>query len=46
MGGACSMYDGNEKSIQDFSREEAKRIKHLRDLDIDGKIILNLILQK
>jgi hypothetical protein len=43
MGGICSMSRGDEKCIQYFG---CKNLDHSDDLDLDGKIILELILGK
>jgi len=45
MGGACSTY-GEERFIQGFFVGKPEGKRHLEDLGIDGKIILNLILKE
>jgi len=46
MVGACSMHWRSEKYIQNFSQKTQGRRHHLKDLCINGKIILEWILGK
>ena len=45
MGGACCAYGGGERPIQGFGGKPEGR-NHLRDLDVDGMIILKWIFRK
>ena len=42
MGGACSVYGGEERRIQGFG-EETSRGNHLGDPDVDGRIIMDIM---
>jgi hypothetical protein len=42
----CSTHGGNRKCIQTFDRKELKLKYRLRDLDVDGRIILECTLKK
>jgi hypothetical protein len=46
MGGACGIYGGEEKYIQEFLCGYRKERDHLEDLDIDGIILLTWILKE
>ena len=46
MGGACSMYGGEERCIQDFGGENRRERDHLGDPGVDGRIILRWIFRK
>jgi hypothetical protein len=45
MGGECSMYGKDEKCIQ-YWLESLRERYHSEDLGVDGRIILELILEK
>jgi hypothetical protein len=40
MGRACSMHVGDEKCVQNFGQKNLKGRDNLKDLEVDGKIIL------
>jgi hypothetical protein len=44
--GACGTYGGQESSMQGSDDEAPKERGHLEDLDVEGSIILKLILKK
>ena len=46
MGGACSTYGGQERSIQGFGGETCREREHLEDRSNDGRTILKLIFKK
>jgi len=46
MGGACSMYGGEEKCIQGFTGGNLSEPDHLEDPGIDGRVILKRIFRK
>jgi hypothetical protein len=46
MGGTCSMHGSVKKSLQYFGWKKLKGRDHSEDLCIDGKIILEWILEK
>jgi hypothetical protein len=46
MGGACSMRKRDEKCVHDFSEKNLEGSDHLESLGIDGRIILEWILEK
>lgn len=43
---ACSMHEGAEKCLRDCYVENINERKNLRALDVDGKTVLNLVLNK
>jgi hypothetical protein len=45
MGGACSTHGPDERCIQNFSRKTEGK-GHSEDLGVDGRIILEWILEK
>ena len=46
MGGACSMYGGEERTLQDFGVENLMEKDHLGDQGVDGRIILRWTFRK
>jgi hypothetical protein len=46
MGGACSTYGRDEKSVQKIWLENLKGRVHLEDVGVDGNIILGRMLWK
>jgi len=46
MGGACSLYRGEERRIQGFGLGNLRERDHLEDPGVDGRIILRWILRK
>jgi hypothetical protein len=46
MGWACNKHGRDEKCIQNFGRKNLKGREYLEDLDVNGKVILELILGK
>jgi hypothetical protein len=46
MGGVCSTHERDEKSIKIFGLETLKGIDHSEDIDVDGRIISEWILEK
>jgi hypothetical protein len=45
MGGACSMYGGEEMCKQHFGEKNLKE-KNLEDLSVNGRILLKRIFQQ
>jgi hypothetical protein len=43
MGWTCSTYWGNERCIQGFDGEKLRETDHLKDLGLEGRIILKWI---
>ena len=46
MGGICSTYGGEERSVQGFGGKTMRERDHLEDPGIDWRIILKLIFKK
>ena len=46
MGGACSMYGGEERRIQGFGGGNLRERDHLGDPRVDGSIVLRLVFRK
>jgi hypothetical protein len=46
MGRACGKHGRGEKCVQYFCLKYLMEIAHLRDFDVDGKIIVKWILMK
>jgi hypothetical protein len=40
MGGACGKCGGERRCIQGFGEENQRGRNHLKDIDLDGRIIL------
>jgi hypothetical protein len=46
MGGACDTYGGEETCVQGFDGENVQERRHLEDLVIVGRIMLQRIVKK
>jgi hypothetical protein len=46
IGGACSMYGGDEKHVQGLGGKNLQERNHLENLDVNRRIILKWILRK
>jgi hypothetical protein len=46
MGGACSTYGEDDNCVQGFGVETIGKEAHLKDLGVDGRIILKCIFKK
>jgi hypothetical protein len=46
MGGACSVYGGEEWLVQAFGGENLREREHLGDPGVNGRIILRSIFRK
>jgi hypothetical protein len=45
MGGACGTDEKDEKFLGAFRRKHLKERYHIGDIDVDGRIILKLVLE-
>jgi hypothetical protein len=43
MGGACSMYGGEDRCLQSFGGENLRESDHLEDPGVDGRLLLRWI---